>query len=418
MITTVVFDIGKVLIGFDWDAYVRRLFDEETARRVTHAMFGGSVWKELDRAVMSADEIVALFHEAEPDHAGEIDEAFARVGECVERRGWAIPLIDSLKERGYRVLFLSNMSEHVMSSNPAAYDFTEHMDGGIWSCRVNRIKPDPEIYHILLDEYGLRPEECLFIDDTPANISAAKRLGMKAILFEDPDQLGACLDQAFAKDAGHEKISVLCYGDSNTYGYDPDTGGRYPYEKRWTTLLGEMLGDRYEVIAEGLNGRTTAYDRPGAAWKNGASSFTACLGTHKPVDYLVIMLGTNDCNAALGLSAQDIACGMETLVRLAEEKSPELQGYIPEIIVTAPAAIREDYENSPFAGELSPVSVASSKMLGPLYADIAGRHGCLFADATEGVEVSSADCEHLTEKGHIQMAERMYRVITDGKHRD
>ena len=276
---------------------------------------------------------------------------------------------------------------------------------------------DPEIYDRLFEEYGLTPEECLFIDDTPANISTARKLGMKAILFEDPDQLGACLDQAFAKDKGHDKISVLCYGDSNTYGYDPATGGRYPYEKRWTTLLGEMLGDRYEVIAEGLNGRTTAYDRPGAGWKNGVSSFIACLGTHKPVDYLIIMLGTNDCNAALGLTAEDIAGGMETLVRLAEEKSPELQGYVPEIIVAAPAAIRDDYENSPFAWELSPASVRNSKDIGPLYGDMARRHGCLFVDATQGVEVSSADCEHLTEEGHRQMAERMYRAITDGKYR-
>ena len=128
MITTVVFDIGKVLIGFDWDRYVRELFDEETAHHVTRALFGGSVWKELDRAVMSVDEIVGRFHEAEPDYVKEIDEAFGRVGECVARRGWAIPMIDSIRERGYRVLFLSNMSEHVMASNPEAYDFNKILE--------------------------------------------------------------------------------------------------------------------------------------------------------------------------------------------------------------------------------------------------------------------------------------------------
>ena len=218
--------------------------------------------------------------------------------------------------------------------------------------------------------------------------------------------------------ARHDRISVLCYGDSNTYGYDPDTGGRYPREKRWTTLLGTMLGDGYEVIAAGLNGRTTAYDRPGAEWKNGASCFIATLGTHKPVDWLIIMLGTNDCNAELGLSAADIADGMETLVKLAEEKSPELQGYVPGIIVAAPAPILEDFGNSPFACELDQESVQKSEDIGSLYAEIAERHGCRFIDAADGVEVSPSDCEHLTEKGHRQMADKAYRAIKDGKQQD
>lgn len=412
MIKTVVFDIGKVLIGFEWNDYMRSLFDDETAERVTRAMFGSRSWHELDRAVLSEDEIVELFHNAEPEYKNEIDEAFERVGECVERRDWVIPLIDSIKERGYQVLFLSNMSEHVIASNPGAYDFTEHMDGGIYSYEVHSIKPESRIYESLFEKYGLKPEECLFIDDTPANVYEAKKLGMKAIIYTDPEQVKAAIDQALTKDKNHDRLSVVCYGDSNTYGFDPYTGGRYPYERRWTTLLGEKLGARYEVIPEGLNGRTTTYDRPGAGWKNGVSSFVACLGTHKPVDYLVIMLGTNDCNEGLGLSAEDIAKGMENLVDLAEEKSPELQGYIPQIVVTVPPAISEDFGNSPFAWELSSDSVKKSKDLAPLYKEIAERHGCLFADASEGIEVSP-DCMHLTEKGHEQMSDLLYKIICE-----
>lgn len=140
------------------------------------------------------------------------------------------------------------------------------------------------------------------------------------------------------------------------------------------------------------------------------SSFIACLGTHKPVDYLIIMLGTNDCNAGLGLSAEDIAKGMENLVELAEENAPELQGYIPQIIVTVPPAISEDFSDSPFAWELSPESVRNSRDIAPLYREIAERHGCLFADASEGTELSP-DCMHLTEKGHVQMSELIYKVV-------
>lgn len=325
MIRNIVFDIGNVLIGFDAKAYLRSLFGEEKARRVGEAVFGSGYWPELDIARLSEERILGLFYSAAPDLHDEIKEAFDRIGECVTKCGWVVPLIDSLKEKGYGVFFLSNMSEHVINSNPDAFAFTSHMDGGIWSCDVHTIKPGQDIYGLLFSKYGLRPEECLFIDDHAVNIAAGKKLGMKGIVFRDHEQLTADLGKALAKDAGHERISVLCYGDSNTYGYDPYTGGRYPREKRWTTLLGELLGGRYEVIPEGLNGRTTAYDRAGAAWKNGASSLVACLGTHKPVDYAVIMLGTNDCNEELGLTAEDIAAGMETLVRMIEEEAPALQ---------------------------------------------------------------------------------------------
>ncbi|MBQ6388543.1 MAG: HAD-IA family hydrolase [Mogibacterium sp.] len=413
MIRNVVFDIGKVLIGFDWMDYLRSMFDDETADRITAALWGTDYWKELDLAVLSEEEILDLFYSAGPGYEKEIRQTFDRIGECVTRRDWVIPLLDSLREQGYRVYYLSNLSEHVLFSNDDAFEFLKHMDGGIFSCYVNTIKPGLDIYQCLLDKYGLAPEECLFIDDHPENVAACRKLGMKGIIFTDYDQFVIDLDKALTKDRTHDKITVLCYGDSNTYGYDTMTGGRYPYEKRWTTILADLLGDRYEVIPEGLNGRTTAYDRPGAGWKNGVSSFVACLGTHKPVDYLVIMLGTNDCNAGLDLSAQAIAKGMENLVCLAEEKSPELQGYIPEIIVTAPAAIQGNIEESPFAYALSQESVSKSFELGELYREIADRHLCKSLDATTSAEVSSYDCEHLTEQGHRQLAELMCAKIRE-----
>ena len=362
MIRNIVFDIGNVLIGFDAMDYLVSLFGKEKAVRVAEAVFGTGYWQELDIARLSVEEILELFYSAAPDLRDEIKEAFDRIGECVTKLDWPVPLIDSLKEKGYGVYFLSNMSEHVKASNTDAFGFVKHMDGGIWSCDVHEIKPDAEIYRLLFEKYGLVPEECLFIDDHWENIAVGKKFGMKGIVFRDHDQLTADLEKALTKDATHDRITVLCYGDSNTYGYDPVTHGRYPYEKRWTTLLGEMLGSRYEVISEGLNGRTTAYDRPGAAWKNGMSSFTACLGTHKPVDYVIIMLGTNDCDVELGLSAEDIADGMESLVRTVEEETPALQGYVPEIIIAAPAAIQGDIEKSPFAGKITDLSVKTNSM--------------------------------------------------------
>lgn len=212
---------------------------------------------------------------------------------------------------------------------------------------------------------------------------------------------------------GKDTINVLCYGDSNTYGYNPSQQTyRYPYDKRWTAILAEKLGSGYTICPEGLNGRTTAYDRPGEAWKNGIRSIVPCLATHKPVDIVVIMLGTNDCNARLGLSTEDIASGMERLVEKIRRMAPMTQGYVPEIIVVAPGAIGADYHAGPFADQLDDYSVRKSHDIAPLYAQIAARYGCRFIDATEKAEVSPVDCEHLTENGHRIIAELLYHEIS------
>lgn len=211
---------------------------------------------------------------------------------------------------------------------------------------------------------------------------------------------------------GKETINVLCYGDSNTYGFYPAPGKfRYDYDKRWTSILEKKLGDKYAITVEGLNGRTTIYDKPDAPWRNGLQPFVAIMGSHIPIDVLVIMLGTNDCNKQLGHSAKDIAAGIDKLVSTAEEVCPEIQGYVPEIIVVAPGAIVDDYADSIYIDELSPEVIQKSYDLGPLYAKVAERHHCKFIDGTKVLDVSPIDCEHLTNKGHIQLAELVYEKI-------
>lgn len=205
--------------------------------------------------------------------------------------------------------------------------------------------------------------------------------------------------------------TVLCYGDSNTFGYEPLSGTRYPKEKRWTTILQKRLGEEFEVIPEGLNGRTTAYDRPDNVWKNGFPYLAPCIASNKPVDYIVFMLGTNDCNADLNLTPEDIAAGMERLIINVEEENPDMQDYLPKMIIVAPAAIREGWETSPFADQLDENSVLKSHAIAPLYKAVAEKHGCMFLDCTDELEVSSFDCEHLTEKGHARLAELLAELI-------
>ena len=134
--------------------------------------------------------------------------------------------------------------------------------------------------------------------------------------------------------------TILCFGDSNTYGLIPGTKERYPEDIRWTGILGQRLKNRgFRVVEEGLVGRTTIFPdnlRPG---RDGSELLPVLLESHYPVDELILMLGTNDCTPELGLSPEQIAGGMEKLITLTEQESPGLQGYIPEIIVTVPAAV-------------------------------------------------------------------------------
>lgn len=203
---------------------------------------------------------------------------------------------------------------------------------------------------------------------------------------------------------------ILCYGDSNTYGYDPNNGGRYPKDVRWTTILQNLLGENFEVYVEGLNGRTTAYDRPDGSWKNGLSYLTACLGSHKPLDYILFMLGTNDCNIDLGLTSKDICIGMEKLIETTKKEIRNMQETTLKIVVVVPAAIGENYENSPFAYQLNDDSVKKSHEIALLYKELCAKHDCIYLDASN-LEVSSIDCEHLTIESHNKLANMLFETI-------
>ena len=194
MIKNIVLDIGYVLIGFEWMEHIRKRFDEETAEIVTNAIWKKGYWSELDRGVLSDEEVLELFYSEAPEHRQEIKEAFDNVGECLLRRDYAIPWIEELKARGFNVYYLSNYSEHLMRVNPSVLDFLQHMDGGVFSCYVKKIKPNPEIYQCLFEKYELHPEECLFFDDREEIVIAAQELGMQAVQFETYEQAKAVTD--------------------------------------------------------------------------------------------------------------------------------------------------------------------------------------------------------------------------------
>lgn len=184
MIKTVIFDIGNVLVKFDWRSYSEALLGKEIAPIVTEALWKDGYWEEFDRGVLPFEEIVGRMEQAAPDYKAEIRQALAHAGDSLRQYEYAIPWILELKAQGYQVLFLSNYSEFLMEQNPEALSFLPHLDGGLFSCHAKRIKPDPRIYAMLCENCGLNPEEALFIDDNAANIEAARQFGLYAIRFE------------------------------------------------------------------------------------------------------------------------------------------------------------------------------------------------------------------------------------------
>jgi len=138
--------------------------------------------------------------------------------------------------------------------------------------------------------------------------------------------------------------TVICYGDSNTWGANPVSGRRHEYKNRWTTVLQKELGDEYLIIPEGLNGRTTVWEDPIELHKNGAAYLPPCIESHKPVDLVIIMLGTNDLKQRFSLPAGDIASGVGVLVDIVKKSGfgPDSSGVSsPKILVLIPPEVRK-----------------------------------------------------------------------------
>jgi epoxide hydrolase-like predicted phosphatase len=189
-IDTVVFDIGNVLVNFSWREKLEKLgFEDGMIERIAKATVDSSDWVELDRGVLTTEEIIDLFVENDPEIEAEIRRAFADFTDIVTKREETIPWIRSLKAAGYKVLVLSNFSKVAVEGCADAMKFLEEVDGGILSYRDKVVKPDEAIYKLLMERYDLVPEKTVFIDDTPVNIETARRLGWKGIVFKSREQV-------------------------------------------------------------------------------------------------------------------------------------------------------------------------------------------------------------------------------------
>jgi len=188
---------------------------------------------------------------------------------------------------------------------------------------------------------------------------------------------------------------IVAFGDSNTWGHDPVTKARFPREVRWPGVMQRELGPEHYVIEEGLGGRTTVFDDPIEPNRRGADYLPPCLRSHRPLDLLILSLGCNDMKARFGVSASDIALGMERLIEIARTEGA------PQILIVAPPPVAKLGEYAEmFAG-----AEAKSRLLAARYAELAERQGVGFVDAGQFIRCSDLDGIHYEADQHAVLGQ-------------
>ena len=206
--------------------------------------------------------------------------------------------------------------------------------------------------------------------------------------------------------------TILCYGDSNTYGYIPGTGGRYDHRTRWPMALERILNrdaDEAEwwVDEEGLNGRTTCFDDTVELYRNGIRHVLPILKSHKPLDIVAVMLGTNDLKRRFNPSPYDVSQGMLNLVKAIQYSETGPNDGPPKALVICPPPLLD----SPMFGDIFKGSAALSKHLSYFYRQICGESGAAFLDAGAVVKVSPVDGVHLDATEHLRLAEAVATAL-------
>ena len=200
---------------------------------------------------------------------------------------------------------------------------------------------------------------------------------------------------------------ILCFGDSNTWGYIP-TGGRYDEHTRWPMRMAELLGAGYAVIEEGFNGRTCVYDDPvEGGFKSGLSYLPPCLMSHNPLDAVAIMLGSNDTKRRFNLTPMTIGQSMMQLVRACKLYGMDPNGDPPRIVIVAPPPILDNLMQTRHAECFGEQAIAVSRGLGPELHRVSKLLRVDFFDAAPYAEVSRLDAVHMTAEGHLRLAEAM-----------
>lgn len=201
-------------------------------------------------------------------------------------------------------------------------------------------------------------------------------------------------------------IKVLCYGDSNTWGFTPGLGVRFGKDSRWPALMQKELGDGYEVIEDGIIGRTTVYDDPVNPYRNGLTGLGYSLQTHCPIDLVVVCLGSNDLQFT---NLAGVIRGIKEILRTLKNANTIFTGSTrlfrtePKILLVAPPPLHDDHDrmrpDTAMCGR-----VPDSRRFGEVYRQIAPQYGAAFLDAGAVAQASDVDGIHMDADSHRRLA--------------
>ena len=205
---------------------------------------------------------------------------------------------------------------------------------------------------------------------------------------------------------------ILCYGDSNTWGFnpvgaDPENGifVRYDENTRWTLRLEKLLGPDCRICEAGYNGRTTVFEEEGFVHRNGEKYLEMTLESAYPLDWVILALGTNDTKHLIGASVEEITAGMARLVDICQKTAPEAR-----ILLACPLIVQPDGKgNYMFCFDAG--STEKGHALQESYRALAEKRGCTFFDVNAHAAASPEDGVHLTPEGHKALAEALEKCL-------
>lgn len=203
-------------------------------------------------------------------------------------------------------------------------------------------------------------------------------------------------------------MNILCFGDSNTWGLVPMVGCRYDRDTRWTGRLEKMSDGAFHIIEEGLNGRTANEVDIEEPYLNGRNYMEACLLSHRPVDFLIVMLGSNDIKVRYGKNAEQIAQSIGDLLYDMKMIMDDRQAEKMDILLVSPKSIDERIlGDNTFDKE----SIEKSRKLATLLKARAEKENWHFLDADEAGVTLGDDGLHLSKEGHAVLAESILEIL-------
>lgn len=207
--------------------------------------------------------------------------------------------------------------------------------------------------------------------------------------------------------------TVVCYGDSNTWGYTPGSGVRFDEKTRWTGRLQTLLGEEYRVAECGMNARTTSFDDPFRDYLNGRHGLVHCMVAAKPVDLLIISLGTNDLKYG---TVYRSAKGLDALLDVAVHANTYMPGSSPvyrdepRILVISPIALHEELDRK-FPGHEMNGKLDDSRKFAAVYREVCQKWQVYFLDAAQTASASEIDCVHMDAVSHAALTEEVYHAV-------